>query len=378
MNKTYHNMIIYSIVLMQSISAFEKPFSQKGLFWTSILTSNDVPDGQSSIESTMGYIPTLSLFKELSDNQLVDIEWAYRLNRAYSGDSLLHNNESHHRYWIRYASEKLEARLGLQKIVFGPSFVLRSLSWFDTIDLRDPTGQTDGVEAFRLRWFPSNSLSLWSWAINNDQDTLSYGSRVELSNSLGEWGLTYHQDPSKSLQPIGQIGIPIFGAHNRLAIDYRYDGFIGFWNESALISSDRTDIIMATVGVDYTLPIFNGILVMAEYMSISNKIDSDESSLSYTAIMASMPLGMVHQLMFISQFDLEEDRSYNYLRWSSTYDHYSLNFILSNSPKRTNYNIPEEDLPRSLAGFGTGFQFTRKFWFIRNTSIYIQIIFNWI
>ena len=305
----------------------------------------------------MGYIPTLSLFKELSDNQLIDIEWAYRLDRAYSGDSLLHNNESHHRYWIRYSSEKLEARLGLQKIVFGPSFVLRSLSWFDTIDLKDPTGQTNGVEAFRLRWFPSNSLSLWSWAINNNQDTLSYGSRAEVSNSAGEWGLTYHQDPSKSLQPIGQIGIPISGSHNRIAIDYRYDGFIGIWNESALISSDRTNIIMATVGADYTLPIFNGILVMAEYMSISNKIDLDESSLSYTVLMASMPLGMVHQLRFISQFDLEEDRSYNYLRWSSTYDHYSLNFILSISPKRTDYNIPDESLPKSLAGFGNSLQF---------------------
>jgi len=340
-----------------NINGFAQSFSTKGQLWTSALTSNDVPDSQSSIEYTIGYIPTLSLFKELSDNQLVDIEWAYRLDKTYSGDSLLHNNESHHRYWIRYASEKLEARLGLQKIVFGPSFVLRSLSWFDTIDLRDPTGQTNGVEAFRLRWFPSNSLSIWSWTILNYQDSLSYGSRAEVSNSAGEWGLTYHQDPSKSLQPIGQIGIPVSGSHNRLAIDYRYDGFIGFWNESALISSDRTDIIMSTVGVDYTLPIFNGILVMAEYMSISNKIDSDESSLSYTAIMASMPLGMVHQLMFISQFDLEEDRSYNYLRWSSTYDHYSLNFILSNSPKRTNYNIPEEDLPRSLAGYGTGLQF---------------------
>ncbi len=348
------NIPIFRLIILLTTS-FGQSLSTNGQLWTSTLTSNDVPDGQSSIESTMGYIPTLSLFKELSDNQLIDIEWAYRLDRAYSGDSLLHNNESHHRYWIRYSSEKLEARLGLQKIVFGPSFVLRSLSWFDTIDLKDPTGQTDGVEAFRLRWFPSNSLSLWSWAINNDQDTLSYGSRAEVSNSAGEWGLTYHQDPSKSLKGIGQIGIPVYGSHNRLAIDYRYDGFIGFWNESALISSDRTDIIMATVGADYTLPIANGILVMAEYMSISNKINSYESSQSYTAIMASMPLGMVHQLMFISQFDLEENRSYNYLRWSSTYDHYSLNFILSISPKRAEY-LPII-MPNTLAGFGNGFQF---------------------
>ncbi len=345
--------ILRLIVLLTT--SFGQSLSTNGQLWTSTLTSNDVPDGQSSIESTMGYIPTLSLFKELSDNQLIDIEWAYRLDRAYSGDSLLHNNESHHRYCIRYASEKLETRLGLQKIVFGPSFVLRSLSWFDTIDLKDPTGQTDGVEAFRLRWFPSNSLSLWSWAINNDQDTLSYGSRAEVSNSAGEWGLTYHQDPSKSLQQIGQIGIPISGSHNRIAIDYRYDGFIGIWNESALISSDRTDIIMATVGADYTLPIATGILLMMESMYISSKTNDSTSTQSYTAFMASMPLGMVHQLMCISQLDLEENRSYNYLRWSSTYDHYSLNFILSISPKRAEY-LPTI-MPNTLAGFGNGFQF---------------------
>ena len=245
----------------------------------------------------------------------------------------------------------------MQKIVFGPSFVLRSLSWFDTIDLKDPTGKTDGIEALRLRWFPSNTLSIWSWTMLNDHDTLSFGGRAEVSINLGDLGFTYHQDPSKSFQTIGQIGIPISGSHNRIAIDYRYDGFIGFWNESALISSDRSNIRMATLGADYTLPISNGILFMAEYMSMSNKIDSYESSQSYTAFMASMPLGMVHQLMFILQFDLEENRSYNYLRWSSTYDRYSLNFILSISPKRADYILPEENLPRSLTGFGTGLQF---------------------
>jgi hypothetical protein len=347
--KTFLLGFIFHVLISAQIIA------TKGQFVLSGLTSNDIPDGSSSIESTIGYIPTFSMMKLLSNNQSMDMEWAYQLDRVYSGDSLLHNNGSHHRYWVRYSSEKLEARLGLQKIAFGPSFVLRSLSWFDTIDLKDPTGQTDGVEAFRLRWVPSNSLSLLSWAINNDQDTLSYGSRAEVSNSLGEWGLTYHQDPSRSLQTIGQIGIPVFGSHNRLAIDYRYDGFIGFWNESTLIRSNRSEIIMATVGADYTLPIANGILIMAEYLSISNKIDSDELSQSYTAFMATIPLGMVHQFMFISQFDLEESHSYNYLRWSSTYDHYSLNFVLSISPKRAEY-LPII-MPNTLAGFGTGFQF---------------------
>ena len=233
----FYQYLLFFVLLAKSLLAIDNPFSLKAQLWASALTSNDIPGKRSSIEFSHGYLPTFSLFKNLSNNQLLDMEWAYRLDRTYSGDSLFYNNESHHRYWVRYSSEKLEARLGLQKIVFGPSFVLRSLSWFDTIDLKDPTGQTDGVEAFRLRWFPSNSLSIWSWSILNDQDSLSFGGRAEISINMGDLGFTYHQDPSKSLQTIGQIGIPISGSHNRVAIDYRYDGFIGFWNESALISS---------------------------------------------------------------------------------------------------------------------------------------------
>ena len=352
-----HLFIVLTVVLMYSQpNAATSSFSVKGQFWISGLQGTDAPIGQPSFETNVGYIPTFSFFKGLSNDQLVDMEWAYRLDRSYSGQALLYNNESHHRYWVRYSSNQLEARLGLQKIIFGPSQILRTLSWFDTINLMDPAGQTDGVQAFRLRWFPFNSLSLWSWAINSDKDVLSYGSRAELSSSAGEWGLTYHQDPTKSLK-MGQNNISRFGSHSRLAIDYRYDGLIGFWNESALISSDKSKITMATVGVDYTLPIAGGVLVTAEYLSISNKTKEDVPLQSYTALMASMPLGMVHQLMFISQLDLEESHSYNYLRWSSTYDHYSLNFIISINPEQAGCKTLEKPTSKSLVGLGTSVQF---------------------
>ena len=59
-----------------------------------MITSNDVPKGQSNIESNFGYIPFISIAKELSNNQLLDLEFAYRLDRIYSGDSLFYNNES--------------------------------------------------------------------------------------------------------------------------------------------------------------------------------------------------------------------------------------------------------------------------------------------
>ena len=331
--------------------------STRGQLFISSLTSDDIPNGLSPIESTIGYIPTFSMIKSLSNDQSMDMELAYRISRSYSGDSMYYNNESSYRYWIRYSNEKLDARIGLQKIVFGTTFILRTLSWFDTIDPIDPTGQTEGVRALRLRWFPLDNLSFWNWIIANDSDTLAYGGRAEFSNTLGEWGITLHKDPSKSIKTIGQIPTPIIGPDNRLAIDYRFDGIIGLWNESAFFRSDKSKMTMFTVGADYTFPLAAGILLTTEYMSIKNRMNSLPSfDHSYFSIMASTPLGITHDIMLISQMDLEEDRNYHYVKWSSTYDYYSLNFILSMSPKRSTYDTNGLTLPVSLAGFGTGLQ----------------------
>ena len=350
--------LIFNVILFSlNNTVFAQSYSIKGQFWGSGLTSNNAPPGQPSLESNIGYIPTLSLLRELDNNRLLDMELSYRLDYIYSGDSFLKNTEAFHRYWIRYSNNKLEARLGLQKIVFGPSQILRILSWFDNFDPKDPTGKTDGVKAFRLRWFPSNSLSLWSWAIMNNEDTLSYGGRGELLTNIGDLGFTYHQDPSKSLQTIGQFGTAISYPHNRLAIDYRYDGFVGLWNESAMIKSKELELSMFMVGADYTLPIADGILIISESMHISSKENNSTSSMTFTAFMASVPVGIVHHAMFISQFGWDENHTYNYLRWRSTYDHFSINFILSFNPKRKDYNVPVEFLPKTLAGFGTGIQF---------------------
>ncbi|MBT4661258.1 MAG: hypothetical protein HOC18_05095, partial [Candidatus Marinimicrobia bacterium] len=263
---TQNNRIIKLILLIVSFSVLlsSQSFSSKSQFWASGFTGNDVPAGQSAFESTLGYIPTFSLSRDLSDLSFVDFEWAYRLDRSYSGEFLVSNHEKNHRLWVRYSSAKIEARLGLQKIVFGPSQILRTLSWFDTIDLKDPTGQTDGVDAFRIKWFPSNSLSIWSWAIQNEQDTLSLGGRAELSSSLGELGFTYHSAPSKTPQ-------------QRLAFDIRHDGFMGTWCETALITSENSYIKMATIGADYTLPVLNGILIMTESMFIKTSEVEDQS-----------------------------------------------------------------------------------------------------
>ena len=355
---------LFFVLLISNANIAAQAYSLKGQMWGSLLRGNDPPIGISNYEESWGYIPTLSFERNLINNSVIDLEWAYKIGKVYSGDYSIGTLDAPYRIWFRYSSDRIEARLGLQKISFGPAMILRSLSWFDTIDIKDPTGQTDAVEAFRLRIFPNNSIGLWLWSINNDQDTLSFGGRTELSINAGELGFTYHTDQSTLPQSIGQPPVYISNAHQRIAFDYRYDGYIGFWFEVAgVLSNSKSNIrpnrfTLFTVGADYTIPIGPGILVMVENMNIrefSTVTDSIYTH-NYTAFMASLPVNMLIQLMFITQVDWDNKNVYNFLRSSITYDHFSLNLILSSSPKRSDYDITEEYLPRTVSGFGVGIQ----------------------
>ena len=148
------------IFLSTNTLAFAQSIIIKGQFWGSVMHGDDPPIGRSSFETTLGYIPMLSLARNLSNDRFVDLEWGHRMGKVYAGDYAINNTEEPYRLWLRYSSDQIEARLGLQKIAFGPAMALRSLAWFDTIDPKDPTGQTDAVEAFRLRVFPTSSLAL--------------------------------------------------------------------------------------------------------------------------------------------------------------------------------------------------------------------------
>ena len=355
---------LFFVLLISNANIAAQAYSLKGQMWGSLLRGNDPPTGRSNYEESWGYIPTLSFERNLINNSVIDLEWAYKIGKVYSGDYSFGTLDAPYRIWFRYSSDRIEARLGLQKISFGPAMILRSLSWFDTIDIKDPTGQTDAVEAFRLRIFPNNSIGLWLWSINNDQDTLSFGGRTELSINAGELGFTYHTDQSTRPQSIGQSPAYISNAHQRIAFDYRYDGYIGFWLEAAgILSNSKSNIqpnrfTLFTAGADYTIPIGPGLLVMAENMNIrefSTVTDSIHTH-NYTAFMASLPVNMLIQLMFITQVDWDNNNVYNFLRSSITYDHFSLNLILSSSPKRSDYDITEEYLPRTVSGFGAGIQ----------------------
>ena len=93
------------------------------------------------------------------------------------------------------------------------------------------------------------------------------------------------------------------------------------------------------MGADYTLPIGNGILVMTESMLISSRDNTPTPSKEFTAFMASMPMGMFYNLMLISTLDWDENNSYNYLRFSSTFDSFSINGMVSINPSEIGNSI---------------------------------------
>ena len=252
----------------------------KGQLWGSVTRGNDPAPGRENVEETVGYIPTFSLARQLGPMSVLDLEAAYSLGAVLDG-ALKDGEDDIDRYgklyrlWGRYATPEFELRLGLQKIAFGPGMVLRPLMWFDTFDLKDPTGQTEGVGALRLKWYPWPNLALWGWAIRPDHpDEASAGGRAEYTFGPGEVALTYHYQQRTDLDFAGRQLLPSDEAENRLALDTRLDWKIGLWSEvmiaqatkKSLWDGEKNKLQQVMVGGDYTLPWGDGVYVMLEHL----------------------------------------------------------------------------------------------------------------
>ena len=317
----------------------ENSFLLRGMAWSSIIANNSLTEFQ------FGYIPNLSANLINKSIHQIDFEMSYKLNYLYNKDSLAvpHSLEPY-RFWIRYSSDLFEARLGLQKISFGPSQIFRPLNWFDTLDYRDPTGQTEGVEAIRLRYFANTSLGIWAWIISEPKSSIlqsffsnkdySSGGRLEFSSHYGELGIT---------TDIKNIDFKNSNKASHFGLDYRYDGYIGFWFESSWLesksmysNSNYSNNIIA-IGNDYTLPIGPGIYLLTETMYLSQtntilEIPEEYEIQLYTSFMAQLPLGIFQQIMLVSTINWDTGKIAHYLQWGSTYDQFIINFITSTMP----------------------------------------------
>ncbi len=298
--------------------------------------------------SGLRYIPQLSLTHPLSEESFIEAEVSLNSLLLFddrdSEDTL---TVKLYRLKLRLATARTETRVGLQKINFGPAYLLRPLKWFDRLDPADPLGLTEGIYGLRFKYDSINNTSLWLWGlIGNDEpkglETLGsvsehpeYGGRLEYPVSSGELAVTLHRRRVDG----AAFQLPDF-TENRYALDGRWDLGPGLWFESvifqrqsALLPFEWTKMI--TLGLDYTFGLGNGLYFLIEHMTaISSKslLGWDEDSQT-TAVSLNYPIGLLDNLSLIGYYSWDFDKHLLNLTWRRTYDTIVFNVNLFHSPQ---------------------------------------------
>ncbi len=288
------------------------------------------------------YIPTWSYRHFGNSGNLADLEIAGKINTSWNSeagtDEIL---TDFYRFWLRYSTERFEARLGLQKITFGPAKLFRPLQWFDTIDPRDPQQLTKGVNAVRIRSTYDDNAELILWSTVNKKiveshfdeysDCLDpgYGGRLSLPSIYGsEISFTvHHQDMT-----LEGNNLP-----TRLGLDYYIEYGPALWIElmKGWVENSYKGIEL-TLGSDYTFGVGNGITITSEYSWVeyrNARTTIDESGniweqynykYNLYGLMANYPLNMTDMLSIIGIYYPEEEITYHYFNWQRAWDNWLL------------------------------------------------------
>jgi hypothetical protein len=329
---------------------FSQTINFKGQL-TGWITSN--PQRSAISQIGLRYIPDLFIEKALTDQLILDADIS--LDMYTSADvhnweiSQTSNKFRAYRFWARLSTDRLETRLGLQKINFGSAVLFRPLQWFDRVDPRDPLRITDGVYGLLLRYYFQNNTNIWLWGLyGNDKpkgleiapttkDNIEIGGRVQMPVLTGEAGLTYHHreaDFSQLMLPNSDSTASSSVPENRLGLDGKWDVGVGLWFEGALIQH-RTDIVglkyqrALTFGIDYTFDVGNGLTTIGEHFisALADKAFGKGKESSFSGLSANYPLGLVENISGIVFYDWDNKDLYRTFTWPRLYDNWSFFLI---------------------------------------------------
>ncbi len=304
-------------------------------------------------ESEIGalYIPELKITLPLPENRSLDGMAALRLSTFAPVNNLdtLDNQADLdlYRLWARFTTGQSELRIGLQRISFGPAFLIRPLMWFDRIDPRDPLQLTAGVYALTGRYHFLNGVSVWGWGLaGNDEpkgweilpstkDDLEYGGRVQAPLLEGQMGLSANRrtvDASNLPGPQTNANVSEY-PETRFALDGRWDIGVGLWFEGVLIHSDDLQIAdrnqrNLTLGGDYTFAWGNGLHVLAEHFigdSLSETAYDDTTSI--TAATLDYPLGLADHIAGFVYYTWDDGNWSRLVRWGHQFEKWTLHVI---------------------------------------------------
>ena len=306
------------------------------------------------------YIPEMTLSQPLSKGRKVDgiisvnANFETPINRLQINDE---NSEAKfYRLWARWSSSQFEARAGLQKINFGPAKILRSLRWFDTIDVRDPSGLTDGVKGLLLRYYFLDNSNIWLWGLYGndeikglevaptDEVRPELGGRYQFPLKAGEMAISLHhrkidKNEWRKSQAFTLITSNLIdGSEDRIALDGFWDVGIGLWFEAVAgrIKVDSGSDLWGeymTLGADYTLD--SGIHILAEHFVMATGDGWDETvrGRSTSALSADYGISIMDSINSIVTHDWVDDKTQGFIGWQRTYDDWRINLLGFSGPQ---------------------------------------------
>jgi hypothetical protein len=291
-----------------------------------------------------------------------------------------------YRGWLRLSTSRFEARVGLQKLSFGPAALFRPLMWFDSLDPRDPLQLTSGVYGLLLRYFTKGNANVWAWGLLGNEDargwdlappdrkTPEFGGRVQVPLFKGELAATYHRRkaaidglvPVMGPPPASPLPVPPV-PEDRFGLDGKWDLGVGVWFEGALVHQ-RTPFLPSsyqralTLGLDYTFGLGRGLTVMAEQfrLAAAARAFGRGDGRSFTALLMRYPLGLSDEVSGIFYYDGTTHDLYRFLSWKRTTDALSFNVILFWNPADP---LVIQGRPGSASFAGTGFELLLAYYF---------------
>ena len=306
------------------------------------------PDLQLNFSAGGRYIPQANYKIPLRSNRLIDFEASLNLNgemdfHPFDSTQFGHGIKGY-RFWGRYSTNRMELRVGLQKINFGSALMLRPLMWFDRIDPRDPLQITDGVTGLLWRYYFLNNANIWVWGLYGNNKTKGYeitsidkrypevGGRIQWPIPAGEVALSYHYrvaDLGKLFTAEYQLQYPQVGEH-KVGFDLKVNIEVGLWVEASFTRFNRsfglyTNQEMITAGADYTLNIGNGITAAFEHFVYSGDQKAFEfiNPTYFSALSLSYPINVFNNIRVMTFYNWKDNKGFLFLTWLKQFNRLS-------------------------------------------------------